>query len=472
MNLPTDFIRSINLLPGTEIDKLLDALKENTPVSVRLNPFKLERNPIPFSLPVQKVFWSDNGYYLEERPSFTFDPLFHSGYYYVQEASSMFIEHVVKQIVSTPVNCLDLCAAPGGKSISMISSLPEGSLLVSNEIIRQRANILSETIKKFGHPNSLVTNNSPKDYSSIPNFFDLILVDAPCSGEGMFRKDEVAVNEWSPENVLMCAARQKTILSDVWNSLKPGGYLIYSTCTFNLSENEDNALWAVDELDAEFIEVDIDSEWGISNSLNDKVISYRFFPHKTKGEGFFLTVIRKSETYNSDLHISSISRNLKSSKKTKSTSPYIKDATFYKGLINNSDNYDYTENDGRIAALPKEHSDNILRLKEKLKVISMGIELGEIKGKDFIPSHALALSKELNFSAYNRYELSYNEAISFLRSEAIAVQGVVKGFVLLTYKNEPIGFVKNIGNRANNLYPYEWRIRSGYLPQTATYLFK
>ena len=294
MNLPADFVTSINLLLGAETDTLLEALKENAPVSIKLNPFKNNRNSLEFLSPAEPVLWSDNGYYLKERASFTFDPLFHSGYYYVQEASSMFIEHVVKQIIADPVNCLDLCAAPGGKSISLLSSLPKGSLLVSNEIIRQRANILSENIVKFGNPHSVVTNNDPKDFSSLPNFFDLILVDAPCSGEGMFRKDEIAINEWSIENVTMCAVRQKSILKDAWDSLKPGGFLIYSTCTYNTLENEHVAQWALHALDADFIEVDVDWAWDITNSYDDKVKAYRFFSHKTKGEGLFVTVIKKN----------------------------------------------------------------------------------------------------------------------------------------------------------------------------------
>jgi 16S rRNA C967 or C1407 C5-methylase (RsmB/RsmF family) len=470
MNLPADFITSINLLLGAQAEDFLASLKENAPVSVRFNPFKIKRNPIEFSLQTEQVLWSEFGYYLNNRPTFTFDPLFHSGYYYVQEASSMFIEHVVKQLIDGPVNCLDLCAAPGGKSTSLLSSLPEGSLLVSNEIIRQRANILSETMIKFGQPNSVVTNNNPKDFAAIPDFFDLILVDAPCSGEGMFRKDEVAINEWSADNVRMCASRQKNILSDVWSSLKPGGYLLLSTCTYNTSENENNAWWAISELGAEFIEVDIDLAWGITKSYNDKVNAYRFFPHKTKGEGLFVTVIKKNGT-NELSHQSTLS--LKNSKKNKKYfSPFIKESSYYEVLINNYSNYDYVDFENRIVVLPKDHSSTLLSLKEKFKVVSMGIELGVRKGKDFIPSHALAMSNDLNLRAFFRYELSYNDAIAFLRSEAITIHDAPKGLVLITFKNEPMGFVKNLGSRANNLYPNEWRIRSGYLPQSPIFIFK
>mgnify|MGYP006324631289 CR=1 FL=1 len=469
MNLPADFVKSINLLLGTEVNTFLEALQENAPVSIRLNPFKRTRNPIEFLSQTEPVLWSQHGYYLKERPSFTFDPLFHLGYYYVQEASSMFIEHIVRQLISDSVNCLDLCAAPGGKSTSLLSSLPEGSLLVSNEIIRQRANILSETMVKFGNPNSVVTNNDPNDFAALPNFFDLILVDAPCSGEGMFRKDEVAINEWSAQNVNMCKERQKNILNDVWASLRPGGILIYSTCTYNTSENENNALWATSVLGAEFTEVEVELEWSITKSYNDKVEAYRFFPHKTKGEGLFVTVLRKNgtdESYQTTLSYKNTKKN------KKHFSPFIKDISYYEGLINNSTTYDYVDLENRIIALPKKHSSTLLSLKEMLKVVSMGIELGEIKGKNFIPSHALAMSNDLNMSAFVNYELSYNEAIAFLRSEAISIPDAPKGFILLTYKKEPIGFVKNLANRANNLYPHAWRIRSGHLPQSSIFIFK
>lgn len=470
MNLPADFITSINSLLSAEANPFLVALKENAPVSIRLNPFKKNRNPLEFLSPPEPVLWSNNGYYLKDRPSFTFDPLFHSGYYYVQEASSMFIEHVAKQLFRGPVKCLDLCAAPGGKSISLLSSLPKGSLLVSNEIIRQRANILSETMMKFGNPNSVVTNNDPKDFTSLPNFFDVILVDAPCSGEGMFRKDDVAINEWSAENVSMCTARQKNILNDVWTSLKTGGFLIYSTCTYNISENENNAMWASSALEAEFKEVDVDLAWGITKSYNDKVKAYRFFPHKTKGEGLFVTIIQKNGGDEAS-HQSTI--NHKSTKKNKKNfSPLIKESSYYEGLINTPSNYDYVDFENRIIALPKEHTSIFLLLKEKLKVVSMGIELGENKGKNFIPSHALAVSNELNLSAFTNYELSYNDSIAFLRSEAISIPEAPKGFILLTYKKEPIGLVKNLTNRANNLYPNAWRIRSGYMPQNPIFIFK
>lgn len=464
MNFPSDFISSIRPLLGEETDIFLSVLAGDSPVSFRMNPFKADRNPMELDLPYERVPWSQWGFYLKERPAFTFDPLFHSGYYYVQEASSMFVEYLVKQLVADPVVCLDLCAAPGGKSVSLLSALPDGSLLVSNELVRQRAHVLSETMTKFGHPNMMVTNNMAEDFSLFPHLFDLILVDAPCSGEGMFRKDEVAVKEWSLRNVEMCAARQRDILAEIWPALKPGGLLIYSTCTYNTAEDEGNSFWIVDELDAESIPVKIDGSWGISSSFDHRVNGYRFFPHKTQGEGLYVTMLRKKGTESPMV--------LPVRKKNQQRSlPLLKDRAVYSNLLRQPDLFDFVESGNRIIALPADYSGTILALNEKLKTISMGIEIGERKGKDFIPSHALAMSKELSAEVFYRHEVTFEEAVSYLRREAITLANAPKGYLLLTYKAEPIGFVKNLGNRANNLYPNEWRIRSGYLPDKTTEIF-
>lgn len=462
MKLPEDFILSMRSLLGNVSEQLFEALESEAPVSIRLNPYKLKRNPLDFILALQPVPWSDWGFYLKERPAFTFDPLFHAGYYYVQEASSMFLEQVW-QLVKEPAICLDLCGAPGGKSVSLLSALPEGSLLVSNELVRQRANILSETLTKYGVSTSVVTNNHPRDFNAFPELFDLILVDAPCSGEGMFRKDAVAIEEWSSQNVVMCAARQRDILADVWPALKPGGILVYSTCTFNKLENEENARWAAQSLGASFVEVAIEEAWGITPSLERDAICYRFLPHKVNGEGLFVTLLQKGNSVEPEIG----QRSFHFSKKGKQkSSSLVKDITGFAGWINNPEMFHFVEMENQVIALPAAHVETMLQLKERLKVLSMGISIGERKGKDLIPSHSLAMSCELNREAFICYELSYSQAVAFLRKEAITLSDTSRGFVLLTYQHEPIGFVKNIGNRANNLYPNEWRIRSSYLPET------
>lgn len=458
MNLPVDFISSIRARLGGETDLFLSALAEDPPVSIRLNPFKRHRNPMTLGCPVEQVPWSEVGYYLAERPSFTFDPLFHAGYYYVQEASSMFVEYVVRELIPKPVICLDLCAAPGGKSVGLLSALPEGSLLVSNEIVRQRANILSETLIKFGHSNSVVTQNRVKDFAAFPGLFDLILVDAPCSGEGMFRKDEVAMQEWSPQNVAMCAARQRDILDDVWPALRPGGLLLYSTCTYNRDENEENARWAASKLGAIFTKVEVDADWNITPSCSGETGGYHFYPHKVKGEGFFVTVLRKPEVGVSEA-------GFHAKKNRKQTTIFIKDPVEYSGLIRNPESFHFMESGDRIIALPKMYAETIISFMNNLNCLSAGIELGTRKGIDFVPSHALAMSIALNRDAFINHEVTYEQAIAYLRKVSINLSGTPRGMVLLTWQNEPIGFVKNIGNRANNLYPNEWRIRSGYMPE-------
>ena len=264
MNLPASFTEYTRALLGVEeYEKLVSALQQEPPVSIRLNRLKVHRLKVENALSVQPP-WSSEGIYLDERLTFTFVPLFHAGCYYVQEASSMFVEQVLRQHVTKPVVMLDLCAAPGGKSTHARSVLPEGSLLVANEVIRNRSQILAENLTKWGHPDVVVTNNDPADFSALPSFFDVILTDVPCSGEGMFRKDPVAVEEWSPENVEICWQRQRRIIADVWPSLKPGGILIYSTCTYNTKEDEENVRWIQQEFGAESLAVDIREEWNIT----------------------------------------------------------------------------------------------------------------------------------------------------------------------------------------------------------------
>jgi len=454
MQLPEDFIRSSQQLFKEETEEFLNAINEVPPVSVRLNPLKMKRNPLHFSSDVltEQVKWSSFGYYLKERPAFTFDPLFHTGYYYSQEASSMFIEHVIRQLVTSKSVCLDLCGAPGGKSVAMLSALPEESLLVSNEIMSQRAYILAENLTKYGNPNVITTNNQAKDFSVLKHFFDVILVDAPCSGEGMFRKDEGAISEWSVQNVKTCAARQKNILNDIWPSLKPGGYLIYSTCTYNLSENEENVEWIKLQTGAESVPVAIDESWGISYNG----AGYRFLPHKTKGEGLFVSILQKPEDE------AVIANNPKNKKKAAS---FINKTSDYCHLLNTKEGFEYIEENNQIVAIPSGYLEIIKMLKEALKVVTYGVKMGDIKGKDFIPAHSLAMSLLLNLDSFHRYAVTYEEAIAYLRREAINAESAPRGYLLLTYNNEPLGFVKNMINRANNLYPHEWRIRSGYNPK-------
>ena len=468
MDLPVSFAdRTRSLLGDKEYNKLADALNDEQPVSIRLNEAKLPGASFrSFHGCAGRVPWSSTGFYLDRRLTFTFDPLFHAGCYYVQEASSMFVEQVLKQYIGeTPSVMLDLCAAPGGKSTHACSVLPAGSLLVANEVIRNRSQILAENLTKWGHPSVVVTNNDPADFADLENFFDVILTDVPCSGEGMFRKDPVAVSEWSPANVDICWIRQRRIISDIWPSLKPGGLLIYSTCTYNIYENERNIRWIRDEFDAEVLPVDVPGVWDLTGNLIDGEYFpvYRFLPHRTKGEGFSLAVLRKPEEDSPRIRYKLIPAQ---GKRMMASGVSKEQLAAARGWLLSPDNYDLSVDGTNITAFPKEYMLELSSLQKSLRIIQAGVTLAEVKGKDLIPNHALAMSQILRDDIFPHEEVSYEQAIAYLRKEAIVLSAEApRGYVLLTYNYIPLGFVKNIGSRANNLYPQEWRIRSGYLPE-------
>ena len=399
------------------------------------------------------VKWCEHGRYLSERPKFTYDPTFHAGAYYVQEASSMFVWQALSQLVEQDALVLDLCAAPGGKSTAIAQYLSENGFLVSNDYVPQRAHVLVENITKWGAPNCVVTNNAPRHFEKLKMKFDAILVDAPCSGEGMFRKDERAREEWSPANVEMCVERQREILESAWKVLKPGGVLIYSTCTFNSHENEEQVQWLIDEMEAEYLPLKIGEDWMITETER----GYRFLPHKTRGEGLFMAAVRKQGGIeNGELRIENSCSKKRSDKKVKSSNFNSQLSTL--NLLRGE--YSVVESEGRYYAVQKERMDLVEECRKALNVLMFGVQMYEQKGKDLIPQAALALSQVYVRGAYPEAELSYEEAISFLRKEAIVLADAPKGFVLVTYEGLPLGWVKNIGNRCNNLYPEFWRIRN------------
>lgn len=431
MQLPKDFEDYTRSLMGeSRYNTFLKGLSEEPLVSIRLNPFKVKENcTVSDVFKATNVPWCKEGYYLDNRPNFTFDPLFHAGAYYVQEASSMFLSHVLRTLVKHPIALLDLCAAPGGKTTCTRTAVPEGSLVFSNEPIGKRSQILAENVQKFGHPDVVVTNNYPRDYKRTKLLFDVMIADVPCSGEGMFRKDSQAIEEWSTQNVENCRQLQRSIIADIWNNLKPGGILVYSTCTFNAHENEENVAWILKEYGARLISVPTEKEWNITgtligNPLNDRqdFPVYRFIPGFTQGEGLFMAVIRKEGEDTSLMQKTDIS-----------AETMIQEA------------------------------------RKKLRILTHGVKKGIEKGKQFIPDHSLALSVSADKSSYPTVEVDYKTAISYLRHEAILLSpDAPKGIVLLTYKDFSIGFAKNLGNRANNLYPQEWRIKSTHIPEEQT----
>ncbi len=492
MNVPAAFEDRTRSLLGEEQYRALEAaLQTEAPVSIRVNSDKCDA-----SVEGETVPWSSKGVYLERRPTFTFDPLFHAGCYYVQEASSMFVEQVIRTYVDEPVVMLDLCAAPGGKSTHVRSLLPEGSLLVANEVMRNRSQVLAENLIKWGHPDVMVTNNDPADFTDLTAFFDVILTDVPCSGEGMFRKDPVAVDEWSEDNVQICWQRQRRIVADVWPSLKPGGILIYSTCTYNKEEDEENVAWIARELGAEVLEVPTQPEWNITgNLIGQDFPVYRFMPHKTKGEGFFLAALRKTLPHSSPFCHSERSEESvsdkqgvhrffadaqndkkKKPKKQKDAKGNAKAPVVPRELTQSllrPEAFHIEAKGTDFIAIPQAHKEAYTLLQQHLRILHAGITLGTTKGKDIIPDHSLAMSTALDQAAFPQAELTYEQAIAYLRKEAVVLDASIpRGYVLLTYRQVPLGFAKNIGNRANNLYPQEWRIRSGYLPEEVSLVFE
>jgi len=452
MPFSQEFINILGeILADDERSRLVDALQTEPQVSIRLNPAVADAERIALeSLECTadgRVPWAERAVYLDHRPQFILDPLFHQGCYYVQEASSMFLEQAVRKCVSGPVRALDLCAAPGGKSTLLASLLPEGSLLVSNEIQRGRAQILAENMTKWGRPEVMVTCNSPKQIGQSSLMFDLIAVDAPCSGEGMFRKDEGAVADWSLQNVEMCATRQRQIIEDVWPALKPGGYLIYSTCTFNRHEDEDNVRWIMDQYGAEAVPIDIRQEWNITGSLTDDNLPvYHFMQHRTRGEGFFLCLLRKPQGAFRELNLR----------------PFKSDAAVpaeCKSWVSPSDEYEFLIKGDSIFALPAAQAPFMRQVSQELYALVPGIEIAVRKGHDWVPAHALAMSNALNRDTFSRVEVTRQQALAYLHCDVLRLDDAPRGIVLLTYKQIPLGFVKNIVNRANNMYPQEWRIR-------------
>ena len=401
--LPAVFTEKTRQLMGDErFERYLKSFEKPVPVSIRLNPQKTEGLQV---IDGEQAPWCRNGYYLKQRPNFTFDPLFHAGCYYVQEAASMFLDEVLRQCISltshlSPLTSLDLCAAPGGKSTLLRAALPEDCVLYSNEPIRNRASILLENVTKWGYDNHYVTNAYPKDYRKSKMKFDIILCDVPCSGEGMFRKDETTIREWSPQQVEKCWQLQRDIVSDAWRCLNDGGLLIYSTCTFNTKENEENIRWMLSEFDdAQIVPIETKPEWNITGSLLngfDEPV-YRFIPGISRGEGLFMCVLSKGERL--------------------------------------------TVRSRRTASLkPSDRKSEAVGLKPLISDVTLQ-------------------ASDINV------ELTYAQAMAYLRHEALVLpEDTPRGLVNVCFMGHPLGLIKNIGTRANNLYPKEWKIKTTHIP--------
>ena len=449
MKLPEGFIDQLRELLPEEWEALAEAITSSEPsVAVRVN----EARGVNVPDGACRVPWCEQGFYLGDRPAFTFDTDWHAGRYYVQDASSMFIAHVINSLIHEPVCYLDLCAAPGGKTTAAIQALPQGSMVVANEIVPPRARVLADNVTRWGNPYCVVTSNAPAQVGKLTHFFDVIATDVPCSGEGMMRKDDEAVSQWSPTLVEQCAQRQREILADVWPSLRPGGLLIYSTCTYNRLENEEMAHFIVHELGATSLEVSVEDSWNIHPAIESDCHCYRFMPHRVNGEGLFMAVFRKD---------GDMPRELPRIKEK----PSKKADEIGKNWLNSSDDF-VIDNVGDISvAVPQHMHRETVALRASLNVLHAGVELATFMGRKTVPHHALAMSTARAEGAFPVCEVDYPSALRYLRGESITVDGP-RGHVLIAHQGAVLGFANNLGNRANNLYPKPLRILSTHLPDT------
>ena len=450
--LPADFISNMRQQIGeSEAERLFEALDGPSPVSIRINGAKWHGGE--WGAPIA---WSEYGRYLDYRPQFTTDIPFAAGAYYVQEAGSQFISHILKTEGIEGGKILDMCAAPGGKSTLYSSAVGSRGLVVANEYVRNRANILADNIRKWGLGNVVVTNNDPSHIAAFENWFDVVAVDAPCSGEGMFRKDEVARAEWSVNNVEICAARQKTILTEAWQSLKAGGLLIYSTCTYNTTEDEGILKW-------------MSAEWGEEICPSAKIIlpedcdaevvqvgdfqGFKFYPHRVATEGFFVAVARKRE----DSHSRSVTP--KGRKKIMVDAPKDALRELTKWVIDR-ENIRFAAVTDSYYAYPADYYEEIKALAHNLTVIYSGVEMGQIfKGK-LKPEWPLSQSVWYNQEVIPAIEVDEEIALDFLRKKDIPAVKFEEGLNLVVCDNYPLGFVKRIGNRVNNTYPNSLKINN------------
>lgn len=444
-NIPPLFTARMSEVDSGLANALTEALATTDPVvSVRYN----KRKGMRPGNSADRVPWCAMGEYLGERPKFTFDPALHQGRYYVQDASSMFIGHVIGQLTGdSPVAYLDACAAPGGKTTAAIDALPCGSHVVANEYVPLRAAVLRENLVKWGCPYATVTKGDTCQFRKYPARFDIIAADVPCSGEGMMRKDAEAVAQWSPALVAQCADRQREIISNLWGALRPGGYLIYSTCTFNVEENEDMVDRLVKDYGAEPVEIDVPEEWKIAGAVKGDMPVYRFMPQNLRGEGLFMAVVRKpSDEGNTMARKSKRQKDNKGAKMpeaVRDVSKWLKPE--YEAQLEFDGEYVWGVPGGFDMSDP-------LRPRTPVALV---------KGKTVIPTQELAMSDMLNRGAMNEVDVDRDTALTYLRHEALQLaDNAPKGYVLLTYEGMPLGFVKNLGNRANNLYPAGWRILS------------
>lgn len=448
-SVPHELLQSLRNVEGFNEKSFLHVHEHRRPVvSVRINPKKINHPPFGES---EQIPWSTTGFYLPERPFFTFDPLLHAGAYYVQEASSMFLEQCLRQTtdLDSSLKVLDLCAAPGGKSTLIQSLISDNSLLVANEVIKTRVGVLVENISKWGDENVIITNNDPRDFSRLPGFFDVVVVDAPCSGSGLFRRDPDAIDEWSMSAVETCSLRQQRILADAYDCLRQNGILIYSTCSYSPEEDENICDWLLSQHDLTTIRISTNPEWNIVETKSPEkcVFGYRFFPDKLRGEGLYIACFRKNdgETENPK------SKRSKPSKATAAERAVIAPWLKEEAMVN------FYKNADDIYAFPFALEEELLTIQSNLYIKKAGVPAGKIVRGELLPAHELALSRLLNENLLT-ISLKKEQALQYLRKEEVTLNADGRGWALVQFEKQNLGWIKMLGNRINNYYPKEWRI--------------
>lgn len=444
LQIPPSILQDLQGIPGFNEQAFVAAHMQPPPVSVRINGAK----DIGLFAGNEEIPWCNGGVYLPERPVFTLDPSYHAGAYYVQEASSMFLDHMLRHLLegNAGLRVLDLCAAPGGKSTLLASLLDKDSLLISNEVIRTRASILEENMTRWGHMNTWVTSNDPRDFTKLTGYFDVIVVDAPCSGSGLWRKDALAIDEWSEANVEMCGERQQRILADVWPALKEDGILVYATCSYSPKEDEEVLDWLAETYDTASCVVPLKEEWGITQVQSGKgMTGYRFFPGNVKGEGFFIAAIRKKDEEDE----------LRPAKYKPSNDKKAHQQAAY--LLNNTDFLCIPGKEDFSAILPA-HEADLLLLKHYVYLRRTGLPLGQPAAKEWLPAHDVALSIDKN-KDIPAIDLNRDQALLYLKREDMGIEGAPKGWLMVRYNGLGLGWVKSLGNRMNNYLSKHWRIR-------------
>lgn len=441
---PEDFLRNLEEALPHEFEGVLRSLQEKPEVSIRLNPNK--KVTLQFQN-LKQVEWCPSGYYLNERPNFSQDPNFHSGSYYVQEASSMMLWKVLEFLYPQNVSnhqILDICAAPGGKSTLLQSFFGNENLIIANEIDRKRTEILNENAAKWGAKNLWVTSNPSSAFSNIKGQFNCILLDAPCSGEGMFRKDDFAIQQWSNQLIQSCIEKQSEILENLWPCLQENGFLIYATCTFNRKENEENLANFCEKHHAESISLKHLEEFGACYSLYNEIHALRMLPGKVRGEGLFISVLKKKDSATNIVF------------KEKKNQFKIR---FPLQVLQDQNQFLFEEYHDAFHAIDLNFVNAYHRLKKHVYFLKIGVKIGQVKYDKFIPDAALALSQELDENSFEKIELSKNEALAYLNLQTVHKSNSKKGYQLVCFNSLPLGWINNVGSRSNNLYPKYWKLR-------------